>query len=186
MTEYAREDRNGNELKVGDKVVIYSDGIVVGKGVVTSSPFPSSWALENDIVWIAWTWADQDRQYDLGRVVWSETCKVQKEPTPHPHAELIKMWADDPSIEIQWFNTNYDSWVNTNNPSWCSHLEYRIKPKEKKVVTKYKYSLSLTGNGILHTGDHYSDEEWVARLEKHPVKHFTKLEWTKKEFEVEG
>lgn len=45
---------------------------------------------------------------------------------PHPHAELIKAWADGALIEV------YDSislkWVNINNPNWETHSRYRIKP----------------------------------------------------------
>jgi len=194
MQEYIRKDRNGNELKVGDKVNLIEGNEISGSGEVSLPQYYTEWANEEDVIWIEWETAPRDFEDNIGQILWTYTEHVEKidtkqefnKPTPHPHAELIKLWADDFTIKFQYKFKDSVVWNDLNaDPVWNKTLEYRVKPKEKKVVTKYKYSLSLTGNGILHTGNHYSDEEWIARLEKHPVKHFTKLEWTKKEFEVE-
>lgn len=194
MQEYIRKDRNGAELKIGERVNVHYTGKVIGSGEVKPPQNTSPWAHEEDIVWIEWETANREFEENIGHILWTWTTDIEKiivkeeikSAAPHVHAELIKMWADDPSIKFQCQIMGCDEWKDLiGAPVWNVISKYRVKPKEKKVVTKYKYSLSLTGNGILHTGNHYSDEEWIARLEKHPVKHFTKLEWTKKEFEVE-
>ena len=57
-------------------------------------------------------------------------------PTPHPHAALIKQWADDPSIALQARvkGSNFP-WVNTGAPQWLEGNEYRIKPAPEPVYT---------------------------------------------------
>ena len=52
----------------------------------------------------------------------------------HVHADLIKQWADDTSIEIQMrIKHSNTSWANANRPLWDPEREYRIKPKMIKV-----------------------------------------------------
>ena len=54
----------------------------------------------------------------------------------HPHAELIKAWAD--GAEIQVFHPNLDTWDDcTYNPSWMVNIKYRIKPEPKPDVVEY-------------------------------------------------
>lgn len=47
--------------------------------------------------------------------------------TPHPHAELIKKWADDTSIQIQ--REHHHVWLNDYTGSFNEQFEYRIKPE---------------------------------------------------------
>lgn len=105
------------------------------------------------------------------------------ETEKHIHHDLIVAWAKDPKGCVIQVKDSFNKWNDTleNNPAWITFCKYRIKPKTK--IKKYKYSLSYTGNGILHTADHYSDEEWQQRLKENPTKFFTRLEWTEKEFE---
>lgn len=115
---------------------------------------------------------------------WLSQLQLAEQPQKHIHHDLIIAWAKDPKgCIIQWYDPNLVKWrcCIENKPSWCDELTYRIKPKTN--IKKYKYSLSYTGNGILHTADHYSDEEWQQRLKENPTKFFTRLEWTEKEFE---
>lgn len=105
------------------------------------------------------------------------------ETEKHIHHDLIVAWAKDPKGCVIQVKDSFNKWNDTleNNPAWITFCKYRIKPKTK--IKKYKYSLSYTGNGVLHTADHYSDEEWQQRLKENPTKFFTRLEWTEKEFE---
>ena len=166
-------DKNGESLKVGDKVnVDWFGGIRPGEIAELKMNVMNH---DYDVV------VKSDNQSFCVPV--GSVTKIK--PEPHPHAELIKKWADDPSIEIQHLCTIHSKWRTINNPGWVIGEEYRIKPKEKKYVDKYRYAHSFAGIGIPLTGEHYSDEEWDDRVKNAPVKHFTKLEWTKKQFEVE-
>ena len=61
---------------------------------------------------------------------------MKEEKKPHVHAELIKKWADDPSIQLQI--KHFGGWVDLNyndRYDWCKDFKYRIKPKTEKVDT---------------------------------------------------
>ena len=49
---------------------------------------------------------------------------------PHPHAEIIKAWADGAEIEV--YDGLHDRWCDLTNscPAWTSQ-RYRIKPEPK-------------------------------------------------------
>src|SRR5574337_1787543 len=55
--------------------------------------------------------------------------------TPHKHAELIKKWADDTSLKIQ-YNLR-GRWIDISPPSWTEEYNYRIKPE----VIRYRVAL---------------------------------------------
>jgi hypothetical protein len=57
------------------------------------------------------------------------------ERKPHPHAEVIKAWAD--GYEIEWWNDVNDGWAVLSKPSFCPGQEYRIKPEPKKPPTTW-------------------------------------------------
>lgn len=50
-------------------------------------------------------------------------------PKPHPHAELIKAWADGAKIQLK---TESGEWVDvvSNWSSWSVNYEYRVKPEK--------------------------------------------------------
>lgn len=48
---------------------------------------------------------------------------------PHKHAKLIKLWADDPTLEIEFKHPAETQWGRIYEPTWREHLEYRVKPK---------------------------------------------------------
>ena len=54
---------------------------------------------------------------------------------PHPHAELIKAWAD--GAEIQTLVTPEWGWEDVKNPRWDENNTYRIKPQPKPDVVIY-------------------------------------------------
>jgi len=50
--------------------------------------------------------------------------------TPHPHAALIRAWADGATIET----LNGKNWEICHSPTWHKNSVYRIKPKNKKIL----------------------------------------------------
>ena len=54
---------------------------------------------------------------------------------PHPHAHLIKMWADDPSIPLEYKNTAMEKWAPVHaQPMWWTHWEYRVRQLENWIT----------------------------------------------------
>jgi hypothetical protein len=59
-----------------------------------------------------------------------EILEPAQKTNPRPHAELIKQWADDDSLEIEFKGYNSDMWDTTPvHPAWSVDYEYRIKSK---------------------------------------------------------
>ena len=54
-----------------------------------------------------------------------------KTPRKHKHAELIKAWLDDDSLEVEWLDScgDWRNWREVRSPSWEEATEYRFKPK---------------------------------------------------------
>jgi hypothetical protein len=69
----------------------------------------------------------------------------------HPHAELIKAWADGAEIEARFLDA--DGWTNWRLQEggfiwYHSNAEYRIKPEPKPdIVFYFGVSLNLYSNG---------------------------------------
>lgn len=101
---------------------------------------------------------------------------------PRKHAELIKQWAEDDSLEIEKFNSFNKAWEPCLHPGWYPDNDYRIKPKK---VTKWKwaYTSGQTDATIL-TGKYFADEEELKKYYNGKVAKAIKLDWTAKEFEV--
>lgn len=51
-----------------------------------------------------------------------------KKYTPHPHAEVIKAWADGKAIEAR-LDCDHP-WFDVLNPLWHPGQQYRVKPEE--------------------------------------------------------
>ncbi len=49
---------------------------------------------------------------------------------PHPHRDLIKLWADGHEIQIK---TVLDTWGDEPEPDWDVAYKYRVKPYEAWV-----------------------------------------------------
>lgn len=49
---------------------------------------------------------------------------------PHPHAQLIKQWAD--GSEIQYYDERLSDWKATRQPSWSPAVKYRVNPNGRK------------------------------------------------------
>lgn len=69
---------------------------------------------------------------------------------PHKHAELIKAWADNQALEIEYFSTNGQFWRPAGGPAWDESLQYRIKPAEPEV----EYPVTLMTDGEIKAFAH--------------------------------
>jgi hypothetical protein len=71
----------------------------------------------------------------------------------HPHAELIKAWAD--GAVIQQYKPHLDEWHDISPyPAWDERLTYRIKPKPKPDVVKHIYVMNSIDGVLLCEGFH--------------------------------
>lgn len=131
-----------NKFKVGDKVryiekqtgtLIPGEVYVVSNLRVGSAPALSGVYLEgfDDTHW----W--YHHRFELA---------VEKEqpvntPKPHKHADLIKQWADNPKLVIQYRAPNvHDDWRDCGGGvGWIAAYEYRIKPEPKpdRVIERH-------------------------------------------------
>lgn len=110
----------------------------------TFNPLSKQWDIGNDCRWGALNW----RFVSYNSLVTSENSltprhtetmseepimeyQEKRPPKPHKHAELIKMWADDPSLRFEVRYTPNEEWVPTvkDIPAWDEDAEYRVKPK---------------------------------------------------------
>lgn len=98
---------------------------------------------------------------------------------PRPHAELIKQWADDDSLEVEKFDILNQVWVPCKRPGWYIAGSYRIKPK---TVTKWRWAYEGSTGFSCITSDYYTEEEF--HREYKDAKNSSKLLWTEKEFQV--
>lgn len=76
-------------------------------------------------------------------VIMEEDNQPVKTPRPRAHADLIKQWADDDSLVIEYRSPSTVTWrIASPKPPWNASSEYRIKPKTVpawKVLFKDKY-----------------------------------------------
>lgn len=192
MQEYIRKDRNGNELKVGDKVNRLEDGLIVGSGEVKQPPYEEQWANDEDVIWIEWETANREFEDNIGQILWSRRCNVEKiiekevnKPISHPHAELIKMWADDLSIKFQYKFKDSVVWNDLNaDPVWNKTLDYRVKPKEKKFVDKHYYTYKNQVDAIVITTKPYSDKEWESFIKELGITQYVRLDFSLTKVEI--
>lgn len=56
---------------------------------------------------------------------------VLKTSSEHPHADLIRAYAD--GAKIQWRASENHKWVECNHPAFYPSQEYRVKPEMKKL-----------------------------------------------------
>jgi len=193
MQEYIRKDRNGNELKVGDKVNRIEGNEIICSGEVSLPQYYTEWANKEDTIWIKLETAPRDFEDNIGQILWTYTEHVEKidtkqefnKPTPHPHAELIKLWADDLSIKFQYKFKDSVVWNDLNaDPVWNKTLEYRVKPKEKKFVDKYYYTYKNARGQFVTTTRLFSDEEWGNFINDLGITQYVKLHFSLTKLEI--
>lgn len=59
---------------------------------------------------------------------------MSNKPTPHPHAELIKAWADGAKIQI--WDVCREVWQTCELPTWLEDCQYRINPEPSNEPCK--------------------------------------------------
>lgn len=86
------------------------------------------------------------------------------ERKPHPHAELIKAWAD--GAVIQFWSLIEDRWVDTTNnrPHWDGATKYRIKPKTTKAAVFVRFYWDKEAKMV--RADYDTDVEATLRRDK--------------------
>ena len=61
---------------------------------------------------------------------------------PQKHADLIHAWAD--GAEIEFFDVTCNKWISPDAPTWYEGTQYRIKPKPKTKLIKFRNYLTKT------------------------------------------
>jgi hypothetical protein len=97
------------------------------------------------------------------------------ERKPHPHAELIKAWADGAEIEqrntLKWGGRT-GFFAVEGNPSWDPDTEYRIKPSEpveEVFYARYEVKAFFSVRGIDST-QHHTDNLKLTFIDNKLVK----------------
>jgi hypothetical protein len=81
---------------------------------------------------------------------------------PHVHAALIKQWADNPKLPIQWRERNKATWIHTHQPVWSDLYQYRIKPEVKKG--RYRVALcSIALDCVTITADSETESMGIEK-----------------------
>lgn len=78
------------------------------------------------------------KQLILDKLNFSTQPKEKEMTSQHPHAQLIKAWAD--GAQIQWYDVNKKMWVDETDaaPMWAPLIQYRIKPKTSDFIYKVR------------------------------------------------
>ena len=124
--EYVKSERANSEVKVGDVVWI-----------LKHHPDYEFWSKYYDscfgkcfkISEVANEAVSLVGMSGLWMCKYFEILEPPPKTNPRPHSELIKQWADDDSLEIEFKGYNSGKWLNSPIPSWSNDYEYRIKPK---------------------------------------------------------
>lgn len=60
--------------------------------------------------------------------------------TMKKYADVVRAYLDGAEVQARWVGSNSpESWTNNPEPTWRSDFEYRIKPKEPRIVEKYAF-----------------------------------------------
>jgi hypothetical protein len=70
---------------------------------------------------------------------------------------LIKKWADDDSLVVQYRHYTNEPWIDIKEPSWKEGFIYRIKPE----VIRYRVALLIAGT---ITADDIEEEKDIESL----------------------
>lgn len=100
------------------------------------------------------------------------------------HAELIKRWADDETMEIESCYENFpDDWALATPPMcWHPAVKYREKPKAKKLVSKWLWAIQI-GEETLQSVYFCANKEEVFKRYNNDVVILCRIEASKIEVE---
>lgn len=112
-------DVDGSEIKVGDTVEVVDDrgnsALVLGSKLTVSSIRE---VLPVNRFYIEF----EDSTAGLYPY---RVRKVNK--NRHPHADLIHKWAEDTSLEVEYYDDYTRKWFSDTTPVWYSKCKFRIK-----------------------------------------------------------
>ena len=78
------------------------------------------------------------------------------QPRKHRHAEMIRRWLDDDSLEVEWL-TSLGKWESEPDPDWDEGTELRFRPK---MITVGEHSFPHPMRVAPEIGTRY----WVVDL----------------------
>lgn len=97
-------------------------------------------------------------------------CDCEEICKPHPHAALIKQWADNPNLVFQCrpkpagkFIAVWTTILRVDVMTWSTSCDYRIKPEPKPDIVKYVAATPTYG--------HSSEHAALASVEELPEKY---------------
>ena len=157
--KYIKSKRASSEVKVSDVVRIYEDTPAASSWSCTSKRFLGTVQkvitvhenLRVKFVCIPGLWLNTD----------FEILEPAPKTNPRPHAELIKQWADDDSLEIEFREDICQPWEDTYQPAWIQGHQYRIKPK---TVPAWQVLYELDGDFDLTAGHYKTEEEFNSKM----------------------
>ena len=91
------------------------------------------------------------------------------------HAELIKRWAEDENMELEFLSDN-NKWKPAPNPTWMETALYREKPKKKVEMWQWVLAHGATPGKVIASEfykntdflrEHYLPDYWkiICRIE---------------------
>ena len=95
----------------------------------------------------------------------------------HIHADVIHAWAN--GAKVQHRPDDSYAWKDITSPAFDPYREYRIKPEEKKKVTRWIWALNDSLSWY-KSSCFYTEEEAKKLCSRKPLQ---KLEWSATEFE---
>ena len=121
-----KSERASSDAKVGDIARIHSDipGSKDWGGAQRSLGTIQKVISVHDTVGV---------QFESATGIWRwkyfEILEPATKINPRPHSELIKQWAEDDSLEIEFREDISQPWEVTYQPAWIQGHQYRFKPK---------------------------------------------------------
>lgn len=125
------KDINGTELKVGDKVRRVEKGTDVyplgTEGIIRAFTF------DGDAIYL------EGSSWNAKASNWEKIEEQNYRNPPHPHAEVIKAWAD--GAEVEWRMNKEEDWKTIPSPMFNKYYQYRVKPQESEALRAAKEQL---------------------------------------------
>jgi hypothetical protein len=150
--KYVKSERDSSEVKDGDVVRIHSD-------IPGSKDWGGAQRSLGKIQKVSIVHSTVGVQFEAATGIWRweyfEILELSTKTKARPHADLIKQWADDDSLLVQFKGHNSGKWLDSPLPSWSKDYEYRIKPK---TVPAWQVLYEDDGEFLL-TLFHYKTED---------------------------
>lgn len=125
------KDVNGTELRIGDKV---------RRALFGTLDYPVGYedVIQNMSITGTDIYLDSKGRGSSSKY-WIKV-EEQKYPNPpHPHAEVIKAWAD--GAEVEWRMNKEEDWKTIPSPMFNKYYQYRVKPQESEALRAAKEQL---------------------------------------------